>query len=99
MLLCVNNIAEFSDNTYGQRRIQKSLNSLNYPVGCKKKRNGLKKQTFGCVIKRSTKQQPAATTRNLYMIMNLNWTLMFNDLIKRGFHTLRIFGLQKDCYI
>ena len=35
MLQWVKNIAEFSDNTYGQRRIQKALNSLDYPVGRK----------------------------------------------------------------
>jgi hypothetical protein len=32
----VKNIAELSDNTYGQRRIQKALNSLDYPVGSRK---------------------------------------------------------------
>ena len=36
MLQWVKNIADFSDNTYGQRRIQKALNSLDYPVGRKK---------------------------------------------------------------
>lgn len=36
MLQWVKNIAEFSDNTYGQRRIRKALNSLDYPVGRKK---------------------------------------------------------------
>ncbi|MBV7317617.1 IS3 family transposase [Shewanella sp. NIFS-20-20] len=36
MLLWVKNIADVSDNTYGQRRIQKALNSLDYPVGRKK---------------------------------------------------------------
>ncbi|WP_434341098.1 IS3 family transposase [Motilimonas cestriensis] len=36
MLQWVKDIAEFSDNTYGQRRIQKALNSLDYPVGRRK---------------------------------------------------------------
>lgn len=36
MLQWVKDIAEFSDNTYGQRRVQKALNSLNYPVGRRK---------------------------------------------------------------
>ncbi|MCW3172368.1 IS3 family transposase [Shewanella subflava] len=36
MLQWVNNIAEFSDNTYGQRRVQKALNLLDYPVGRRK---------------------------------------------------------------
>lgn len=36
MLQWVKNIAEFSDDTYGQRRIQKALNSLDYPVGRRK---------------------------------------------------------------
>ncbi|WP_156916121.1 IS3 family transposase [Psychromonas arctica] len=33
MLQWVKNIAEFSDNTYGERRIQKALNALDFPVG------------------------------------------------------------------
>ncbi len=36
MLQWVKDIAEFSDKTYGERRIQKSLNFLDYPVGCRK---------------------------------------------------------------
>ncbi len=33
MLQWVKDIADFSDNTYGQRRMQKALNLLDYPVG------------------------------------------------------------------
>ncbi|MGB2739092.1 MAG: IS3 family transposase [Cognaticolwellia sp.] len=36
MLQWVKNIAEFSDNTYGERRIQKALNSLDFTVGRRK---------------------------------------------------------------
>jgi putative transposase len=36
MLEWVKDIAEFSDNTYGERRIQKALNLLDYPVGRRK---------------------------------------------------------------
>ncbi|WP_404948502.1 IS3 family transposase [Shewanella sp. SG44-2] len=36
LLQWVKNIAEFSDNTYGERRIQKALNTLDYPVGRRK---------------------------------------------------------------
>ena len=36
MLEWVKNIAEFSDHTYGERRIQKALNSLDFPVGRRK---------------------------------------------------------------
>ena len=33
MLEWVKDIAKFSDNTYGERRIQKALNTLSFPVG------------------------------------------------------------------
>jgi len=36
MLQWVKDIAEFSDNTYGSRRIQKALNALDFPVGRRK---------------------------------------------------------------
>ena len=36
MLQWVKNIAEFSDNTYGERHIQKALNGLEFPVGRRK---------------------------------------------------------------
>ena len=36
MVQWVKNIAEFSDNTYGERRIQKALNELGFPVGRRK---------------------------------------------------------------
>lgn len=36
MLKWVKNIAEFSDHTYGARRIQKALNALDFPVGRRK---------------------------------------------------------------
>ncbi len=36
MLQWVKNIAEFSDNTYGERRIQKALNALDFAVGRRK---------------------------------------------------------------
>ena len=36
MLEWVKDIAEFSDNTYGERRIQKALNLLDFPVGRRK---------------------------------------------------------------
>jgi len=36
MLQWVKNIAELSDNTYGERRIQKALNALDFPVGRRK---------------------------------------------------------------
>jgi putative transposase len=36
LLQWVKNIAEFSDNTYGERRIQKALNTLDYPIGRRK---------------------------------------------------------------
>ena len=36
MLQWVKNIAEFSDDTYGKRRIQKALNALEFPVGRRK---------------------------------------------------------------
>ncbi|ATG76754.1 hypothetical protein AOR04_03900 [Pseudoalteromonas sp. 1_2015MBL_MicDiv] len=32
MIYCVKDIAHFSDNTYGERRIQKVLNALGFPV-------------------------------------------------------------------
>jgi hypothetical protein len=32
MLEWVKDIAKFSDNTYGERRIQKVLNTLSFPV-------------------------------------------------------------------
>jgi putative transposase len=33
MLEWVKNIAKFSDHTYGERRIQRALNALDFPVG------------------------------------------------------------------
>ena len=36
MLMWVKNIAGFSDNTYGQRRIQKALHALDFPVSRRK---------------------------------------------------------------
>jgi putative transposase len=36
MLMWVKNIADFSDNTYGQRRIQKALHALGFPVSRRK---------------------------------------------------------------
>jgi putative transposase len=36
MLEWVKNIADLSDNTYGERRIQKALNTLNFPVSRRK---------------------------------------------------------------
>jgi putative transposase len=36
MLEWVKNIAKFSDNTYGERRIQKTLNALSFPVSRRK---------------------------------------------------------------
>ena len=39
MLEWVKDIAKFSDNTYGERRIQKALNALSFPVGLEKQRD------------------------------------------------------------
>jgi len=36
MLEWVKDIAKFSDNTYGERRIQKVLNALSFPVSRRK---------------------------------------------------------------
>jgi putative transposase len=36
MLEWVKDIAKFSDNTYGERRIQKVLNALSFPVSPRK---------------------------------------------------------------
>jgi putative transposase len=36
MLEWVKDIAKFSDNTYGERRIQKALNALSFPVSLRK---------------------------------------------------------------
>lgn len=36
MLEWVKDIAKFSDNTYGERRIQKALNALSFPVSRRK---------------------------------------------------------------
>ncbi len=102
MLQRIKNIAEFSDNTYGERRIQKALNTLDFPAGRRKTAQLMKEANVWLdllvhyTIRKSIKQQPTVTIRSLYMIMNLNRISMFNALIKRGYKILRTYGLLRD---
>ena len=89
MLQWVKNIAEFSDNTYGERRIQKALNALDFPVGCRKTAQLMKEANVWGRYKKKYKEQPIATTRSLS-------TIIFNVLIKHGCKTLHTYGPLKD---
>ncbi len=60
MLQWVKDIAEFSDNAYGQRCIQKALNALDYPVGRRKTAQLMKEASVWVRYKKKYK----ATTTN-----------------------------------
>ena len=96
MLQWVKNIAEFSDNTYGERRIQKALNALDFPVGCRKTAQLMKEANVWVRYKKKYKEQPIATTRSLSTIMSLSRISMLNALIKHGCKTLHTYGPLKD---
>jgi putative transposase len=60
MLEWVKDIAKFSDNTYGERRIQKALNLLDFPVGRRKTAQLMKEANVWVRYKKKYK----ATTNN-----------------------------------
>jgi transposase-like protein len=68
-------IAKFSDNTYGERRIQKVLNTLSFPVSRRKTAQLMKEAGVGGGIKRNIKPPPTVTIRSLFMTMCLSKTL------------------------
>ncbi len=81
MMEWVKDIAKFSDNTYGARRIQKSLDALSFPVSRRKTSLLMKEANVWVRYKKNIKQQQIANTTNPFTRMNLNKTLMFNNLI------------------
>jgi putative transposase len=61
ILKWVKDITKFSDNTYGERRIQKVLNTLSFPVSRRKTAQLMKEAACGCDIKRNIKPPPTVT--------------------------------------
>ena len=98
MLEWVKDIVKFSDNTYGERRIQKTLNALSFPVSRRKTAQLMKEANVWVRYKKKYK----ATTNsehNKPVYANLSKTLMCNNLTKRGCKILPTYGLQKAGYI
>jgi len=99
MLEWVKDIAKFSDKTYDERRIQKALNELSFPVSRRQTAQLMKEERFGYVTRKKINRRQIANTTNLFTRTNWSKTLMFNNQIKRGCKILPTYGLQRARYI
>jgi putative transposase len=80
----VKDIARFSDNTYRERRIQKALNALSFPVRRRKAALLMKEANVWERYRKNIKKRQTANTTSRFTRMNLSKTLICSNLIKCG---------------
>ncbi|MFT5674341.1 MAG: hypothetical protein ACI808_000256 [Paraglaciecola sp.] len=99
MLMWVKNIADFSDNTYGQRRIQKALHALGFPVSRRKIAQLMKEANVWVRYKKKYKSTTNSEHNKPIYNNELEQNFDVEQPIWLGCRILPIYGLQRDGFI